>query len=1537
MLQFHFCQKYRDKVSSEVDKMVRNRISNLSVRETLKGVSGIFSYSGVYVLQTNSPLPMRTIIQESKIAINGDHKSVLFVQDIVEIDDLQPYTEVRRGLWSQYYPVLESDKNDYVIDFQEIREPKSNKPELPDSLVSWLEDFKIQISYDIYESEQWVTFALGNGNGMQQSDLTAFRNLILSAFENSGSVELLGMHNEIRVEVLIERGLGIVYSKIPINGGSVFLLQGGAYINRQNEKWEGMKKKALAEINTLSNMDEIGKKSNRAYPSWVLNDTDSPLWQNIQRISDTGNFALLTEQTNYLRDFKFPSYIDGQAGSGKSTMLYYLFANVYYYKCLGEIKGDIIFLTENKNLLESTKRSIRDLLQNNPTFNLTDEYITTLDSQFSTLKDFLISQLTEDEDKALFHPDKYLDFPRFKNLYEEKLQIKQSVKSKYSAEFLWFILTTYVRGYDLDFQMTSVNYDEKMPKEGKELISKEQLSDIEKNILPFYSILLQDYWDKIKIISYIKKNPAYRKNYEVIFCDEAQDFSPIELQFILGLSNYLQYDWSKLKYINQGIPVVFAGDPFQTVNPTGFRKANVKDLFFYNLDKKLNENEYKPVYNYRSSQAIVNLSNAIQYFRDKQFGISIGKPQQTRRPQQTSDEYLDKFISFDALSENIDDYVNQLEYKTIIIPVNRNEKEEYVGKNEFLYKFTDHHKNKSIDYQNGIDLLRSPVEAKGVDYPQVVIYGFGEYCIGRFGSISSIANNYDARFFFNKLYVAVTRAQEELIIIDSEESFNLFWKELLIRYADDTEWSSNSGVDGDAIKQSICRAENSSTIKPGTPDLELVAAGREREQASYTNDADLMQLAASRFAKLGKYKEYYMCKAEESLIRGSWDKAVEYYRNKAVGIEGRELAADVYWRQGDVKEYVNLVSAPKNAEQNIRRIISDLIQNGRLSHEDIREMAKNKSDASRIISALAWKDEIIVKLIGVAEQVTDVELQGAMLNLFDTLNQTLHRADLYWQTGRLQYSLKRFSEAISTLSRIDRIEDKPLYIKAQIEVNRASKKYDKLIIWLGKFWDVENEMQKEVKEEIIIAYRFYQSEINQGDTLAIFYVLKSYLLQDAFNSGYVLEVSRQLEERLVQKRTVLIDYYYSLMEEKQMSNILHGFVLDRWVKNKSLAGASLETINKEYLQLLDVDVLKYPFSQREIDAIPSLPSDVTPPLPEHITNITVRNFRKFKEVSIEDIGGFSLIVGDNNIGKTSLLEMFLFTPNVEAYLKRLAFAFIERKNIIPDKDDVNGILQSYYTLDENFLNDYKNQDEPVFDIEFKFTEGRKTWKYNVVADDANKTYSEETLDLKTGYNLLNKLPFSDLMSQPFMPYGKGFGSDLADVYINEISSSRKTEQEFINALQLFVPNIDLIKVDNKRGEIFILEKENDDYIPLHRFGEGANKIFRILLLLTLHKGKRVMIDEIDAGIHYSRFKDFWKIILKEAQQNNTQIIATTHNGECITFFTEALRELGDEYIEKARVIACEVVSQKLWIDSYDFKNFNLAEERGVELRGGRGL
>jgi AAA15 family ATPase/GTPase len=93
---------------------------------------------------------------------------------------------------------------------------------------------------------------------------------------------------------------------------------------------------------------------------------------------------------------------------------------------------------------------------------------------------------------------------------------------------------------------------------------------------------------------------------------------------------------------------------------------------------------------------------------------------------------------------------------------------------------------------------------------------------------------------------------------------------------------------------------------------------------------------------------------------------------------------------------------------------------------------------------------------------------------------------------------------------------------------------------------------------------------------------------------------------------------------------------------------------------------------------------------------------------------------------------------------------------------------------------------------------------------------------------------------------------------------------------------------------------------------------------------RLMIDEIDAGIHYSRMKEFLKRVIQSAKNKNVQLFATTHSRECIEYYAQALKELGFE--NEGRII--KLADTKSGIKAYtsNYAQFENSLDAESEIR-----
>ena len=103
----------------------------------------------------------------------------------------------------------------------------------------------------------------------------------------------------------------------------------------------------------------------------------------------------------------------------------------------------------------------------------------------------------------------------------------------------------------------------------------------------------------------------------------------------------------------------------------------------------------------------------------------------------------------------------------------------------------------------------------------------------------------------------------------------------------------------------------------------------------------------------------------------------------------------------------------------------------------------------------------------------------------------------------------------------------------------------------------------------------------------------------------------------------------------------------------------------------------------------------------HLTYFKIENFKRFDSFEMENLGQYNLLVGDNNVGKTSVLEGLCFDENLGNLVWGFINIFIKRKmlnvsnpnSLVPLFDDLQGS-----NLLENLI---KNISKP-YSVEYKY-------------------------------------------------------------------------------------------------------------------------------------------------------------------------------------------------------------------------------------------
>lgn len=360
---------------------------------------------------------------------------------------------------------------------------------------------------------------------------------------------------------------------------------------------------------------------------------------------------------------------------------------------------------------------------------------------------------------------------------------------------------------------------------------------------------------------------------------------------------------------------------------------------------------------------------------------------------------------------------------------------------------------------------------------------------------------------------------------------------------------------------------------------------------------------------------------------------------------------------------------------------------------------------------------------------------------------------------------------------------------------------------------------------------------------------------------------------------------------------------------------------------------------------------------QHLTYFKIENFKRFDSFEMSNLGQFNLIVGDNNVGKTSVLEALTFDEN----LLKLASNFLGFLNFRTSfQFESEGLMTIQEVQATKFWSlIFKDYNKPITftidgylqtslilnlkahleGVELTMAQSKvSAFVPNLWLKLSDIRHKSDTFQIMGAY--FEDTGFNDKDNyMPYIPVNLGYRNDLIDFFYSYFNSDKEARRELENNLKLFIPNVEEIRVHkfSQNGEsLGVTLIDNNSIFPLTQFGDGTIKIVRILFETLVAQNRRLMIDEIGSGIHFTRLKDYWKIILQLCSKHNVQLFATTHSLECQQAFIEALEdEVMRPFKADARNISLVENKQgEVKAITYDFDQFEYAMNIGFNTRGG---
>ena len=375
-----------------------------------------------------------------------------------------------------------------------------------------------------------------------------------------------------------------------------------------------------------------------------------------------------------------------------------------------------------------------------------------------------------------------------------------------------------------------------------------------------------------------------------------------------------------------------------------------------------------------------------------------------------------------------------------------------------------------------------------------------------------------------------------------------------------------------------------------------------------------------------------------------------------------------------------------------------------------------------------------------------------------------------------------------------------------------------------------------------------------------------------------------------------------------------------------------------------------------------------------LDSLEIKNFRAFKHLRIEKLGRVNLIVGKNNVGKTTVLEaLWLYAEQGDAYrifaLMRERYETVETQVVHSrwGQKETQEIGMTLRHLFHGRGNPQTNLDAieigPVYlsssklsikvvwpdPLETPIRSAAANGHGILTATDLRQfnNVTDLTPQLQIGisgstfFNFpLNQNYFAPLLSQQTLQsiisiFVAANGLSLSDVETlwDNIALS-PLEQDVLTSLRIIAPEIQALSlvregasISNRIPQVRIASV--DERISLGSMGEGMNRMLGIALALVNAKDGMLLIDEVDTGLHYSVLLDMWKLIFEVAHRLNVQVFATSHSWDCIQAFQQAADANTDE---EGMLIRLEQRKDGIGAVTFDEEELNVVAREQIEVR-----
>lgn len=346
-------------------------------------------------------------------------------------------------------------------------------------------------------------------------------------------------------------------------------------------------------------------------------------------------------------------------------------------------------------------------------------------------------------------------------------------------------------------------------------------------------------------------------------------------------------------------------------------------------------------------------------------------------------------------------------------------------------------------------------------------------------------------------------------------------------------------------------------------------------------------------------------------------------------------------------------------------------------------------------------------------------------------------------------------------------------------------------------------------------------------------------------------------------------------------------------------------------------------------------------------SVRIQNFRGFEDLTVDGLTRVNLIVGDNSVGKTALLEavmclnraatgdilprldlwrgLFVSTASVRGFLESLFNDFNTHQEIVLRADEESQLVhQVSLTVDS---------DEMVF---VPATDGRPRHEGALIVkvSDTDQEPYEGKITLTPPIRddeteMRMRMPLDVPRRPAVMLSIQAVGGASEDAYRLASLKENRQEDKVVLALKLLEPRLtDLDPLPKGNSYWIYANVGGPRLVPLGLLGSGLVRLLSMVVAGQEAQKGALCIDEIDAGLHHTVHANVWRALGQASHDFDYQLFATTHSYECMTAAYEAFTDHPEDF----SMHRLERVNDQIVCKSFGHEHLGTALELGFEVR-----